>query len=145
MPQKPNIIEKKRSENQVVTVQSAKFESYSGLIPHPALIEHYERILPGSAHRILALTEKQSSHRIEIENLVISSQQRNQFTGQLIGFFIASLSIFASVYLAVNNHEMTACILGSSTVFVLAAAYIAGKYFQHKDLQKKKQNRIVVE
>ena len=42
-------------------------EQYSRLIPHPSIVERYERTLPGSADRILTMAEKQQTANIGLE------------------------------------------------------------------------------
>lgn len=51
--------------------QTISAEFFSGPVPHPSIIEHYERILPGAADRILKMSEKQSVHRHKIESRVV--------------------------------------------------------------------------
>ena len=48
-------------------LQVEQVEQYSGPIPHPSLVERYERILPGSADRILSMAEQQQIANIEYE------------------------------------------------------------------------------
>jgi uncharacterized membrane protein len=54
---------------------SASFsaEMYIGPIPPPSIMEGWEKVLPGSADRILKMAEKQSAHRISIEAKVIDA------------------------------------------------------------------------
>jgi len=40
-------------------------EQYSGPVPHPSIVERYERTLPGSADRILSMAEERQSANIE--------------------------------------------------------------------------------
>lgn len=41
--------------------------SFRGPLPPPALYEHYEEVLSGSADRILRMAEKEQDHRISWE------------------------------------------------------------------------------
>lgn len=48
-------------------LQIEQVEQYSGPIPHPSVVERYERILPGSADRFLSMAEEQQAANIEYE------------------------------------------------------------------------------
>ena len=45
-----------------------RYTQYSGPIPPPEIFRGYEEVLPGSAERILKMTERQLEHRITTEN-----------------------------------------------------------------------------
>ena len=58
----------KKEKEQVRQVVAEVIRSeFSGPIPPPNIIKGYEEVLPGSADRILAMAEKQSNHRQEME------------------------------------------------------------------------------
>ena len=61
---------------------------FSGPIPPPSIMEGYERILPGSADRIIAMAEKQSEHRQRMEEIMITAESRDSFLGVLFAFLI---------------------------------------------------------
>ncbi len=42
-------------------------EHYTGMVPHPSLIERYEATLPGSADRILKMAEERQAANIDLE------------------------------------------------------------------------------
>ena len=51
-----------------------------------ACLGHYEDILPSSAERILALAEKEQSHRQNWEMDVLTAQKSDLHRGQWMGF-----------------------------------------------------------
>ena len=55
----------------------ARVETFQGPIPPPSVLEAYEKILPGAAERILKMAENQSTHRQEIEKIVVRSGARD--------------------------------------------------------------------
>jgi hypothetical protein len=62
-------------------IQASRIQSsYSSPLPPPEIIEGYEKVLRGSADRILTLTEKQSEHRRELEKLNL----KVRFNGQIL-------------------------------------------------------------
>jgi len=115
-------------------------ERFQGIIPHPKHLEEYNKIIPDGADRILKMAEKQSEHRIDIENRVIKSQIFQSKLGQLMAFFIANFSLVITYFLAIKEHEWVAGILASSTIMGLVSAFIYGKKGQRKQLDQKNIN-----
>ena len=99
---------------RVAVVEAA---SFSGPLPPPAMYSEYERALPGSAERILAMAEKEQNHRIAWEETALGTSVRETKLGQWLGFAIAVACIGAAMFLAVNEHDVVAVIaLGISAV-----------------------------
>ncbi len=63
------------------TVVQQKF--YQGIIPPPESMEHYDRINPGFANRILQLTEKESAHRHKMEKRIVGLSFFTTMLGQV--------------------------------------------------------------
>lgn len=49
----------------------------------------YDRVLPGSAERILSMAEKEQDHRIASEQTALSALVQDSKLGQWFGFAIA--------------------------------------------------------
>lgn len=78
-----------------VTAETAIF---SGPIPHPRILEQYEKILPGSADRIIKMSENQSNHRQRLENFLVGNRLRNEMIGMLSGFVLAIVTIVGGIW-----------------------------------------------
>jgi uncharacterized membrane protein len=50
---------------KVISIITEEIETYSGIVPHPRYAEHWERILPGAAGRILRIAERRSEMSLE--------------------------------------------------------------------------------
>ncbi len=75
---------------------------YSGPLPSAEEFARYEAVQPGTAERILAMAEKEASHRHELEKTAVRSTAKLNFTGQIFGFIVALLSlgaVFVSIFL----------------------------------------------
>lgn len=66
-------------ETKIAYAQAA---SFNGPLPPPILFEHYNQVLPGSAERILQLTENEQSHRQQWETSVLDAQKSDIRRGQ---------------------------------------------------------------
>ena len=61
-----SVIEFDQREVKKVVMEMIQGE-FSGPIPPPNIIEGYEKIVPGSADRIISMAERQSEHRQKME------------------------------------------------------------------------------
>jgi uncharacterized membrane protein len=121
---------------ELTTIQMSK--EFSGPIPPPETLAHYNTVLPGAAERILAMAEKQQTHRQDLERRVIFSNTRSQTRGTYLGFAIALTAILSGVFLIYIGREVTgiASIIGA--LAALVGVFVYGKQAQKKDLSEKK-------
>ena len=136
----------KNSKEMVVSKQ--EIEHYSGIIPHPNIVEGYEKICPGAADRILAMTEnelknKQELERMEQENInncrlrILEIEAKNNRYGQIFGFIILFTMIvggFFLVYIGRSIGGYSAIV--SSIMFGLATVLYNKKMEKNKKEEK---------
>ncbi len=53
-------------------------------------MEHYERVMPGSANRILAMAESQTGHRQQLETTVVTGNIESERRGQRYGLAVVA-------------------------------------------------------
>ncbi len=58
-----------RSNGQIVLGQ---IEGYSGPLPHPAILEKFDALIPNGAERIMAMVEAEQRHRHELEQKIVA-------------------------------------------------------------------------
>jgi uncharacterized membrane protein len=125
---KPRIDAEEQSKEHQQRVMMASFsaEMYSGPIPPPAIMAEWEKLLPGSADRILKMAEKQSAHRIAIEAKVVDSDVRRSDRGLVFGFIIALVMIIGGLITVGLGHDwagvavITGSLIGVVGLFVYA-------------------------
>ena len=86
---------------------------YQGPWPPAPILAEYERLFPGWGVRMLELTEKQMSHRHDLERKQVDRAERRMDTGQLFSFIIAGLAVIGTVAIPV---------LGPATWYTTIAA-----------------------
>lgn len=102
------------AQNEVKKVVAEVVQSeFSGPIPPPSIIEGYERILPGSADRIIAMAEKQSLHRQKMEDIMIKSESRDSFLGVVFAFLLGIGCIIAAVIMVFLVPEGVSTVAGA--------------------------------
>lgn len=79
--------EKRTALRQIIT--SIQFQ---GPLPPPAMMEDYDRIIPNGANRLVVLSEKQTAHRIAMEEILVTGRVIVTKRGQL---FATGLSVFS--------------------------------------------------
>ena len=85
---------------------------FSGPIPPPSIIEGYERVLPGSADRIITMAEKQSEHRQKMEEKMISAESRDSLLGVIFAFLLGVGCIIAAVIMVCVVPQNSGAIAG---------------------------------
>ena len=83
------------------------------------------------------MAENQGTHRISLESSVVKSQLTQSGRGQLLGFAISIICLIATVWLALNNHDTVAAIVGGTTLVGLVTVFVLGKKEQKSDLNRK--------
>jgi uncharacterized membrane protein len=97
----------------------------------------YNEAFPGCAERILAMAERQAAHRQDIEKRAVNSNNQREIIGQVFGLIVALTAILGGVYLVMNDKSTAGLTSIISTVGVLAAMFVYGKYTQKKELNRK--------
>lgn len=93
--------------NALVSVERSS--SFAGPLPHPELYAGYEKVLPGSANRILSMAEKQLDYDFQVRQMeqhnnsdiikgVNSAQKRGQYLGFIIVLLVAGLAAALSYF-----------------------------------------------
>ncbi len=100
---------------------------FSGPIPPPNVLENYERVLPGSADRIIKMAESEVRHRQEFEKINLTATIRETKIGQILGFLIGVTTIVAGTISAINGAEIAGTVIGSSGVAGLVSVFILGR------------------
>jgi uncharacterized membrane protein len=74
---------------QAAIAARVQTEFFSGPIPPPSLLARYNDVVPNGAERILAMAERQSKHREQLEAQVVAGNLESQRRGSRCAFTIA--------------------------------------------------------
>lgn len=106
---------------------------FSGPLPPPALYSSYDRVLPGAAERIMAMTEKEQAHRHQWENTAL----RGELDYGRLGLWLGTLALIAViagvVACAYLGQTWAAGALGAIGLTGIVTALIKGRTFSHND------------
>lgn len=127
---------KKRNKSPRVN-ELVSSEFFEGPIPHPIILRQYEQISPGAADRILAMAERQSQHRQELEREVVRSDITNEKRGMNYSLIITlGLMLIGAILLYLNRDTAGYFSLFGPSVFH-AGNYIYQKINEGKEIEKK--------
>ena len=99
---------------------------HSGPLPAPSILEHYNRISPGAAERIITMAEEQSKHRRNLETRSLTSDIINSKLGLIFGLLIGLAGIAGSVFLGLYGKQILGGALGFGTLTSLVGVFIYG-------------------
>ena len=125
---------------------ATQIETYRGPLPSPRALREYEAALPGSAERILARAERETSHRhdmqhgaLELETLEVRSDYERSNRGLYLGAFVALAIVAVGAYMAFLGHPAEGAGVVVSTVVGLAATFVYGARIRRRESEPDEQ------
>lgn len=115
--------------------------TFSGPLPHPQILEYYEKILPGSAERILKMAEEQSSHRRNLEEKVINSDVLNSNRGLIFGLIIGLAALLVAVLIVYFGHPVSGSIVGLGYLTSLVGVFVYGSKSRKQERLERQQSK----
>lgn len=132
-------LQKQQPGPEHLTVRQQSYsQSYSGPLPPPGTLAHYDEVLPGSAERILALAESQHHHRQTLESNVIKSNIGAQRLGVILGFVVAMTAVVGGIYLVAIGRSAGGLAAIIAPLAALVGVFVYGKRRQRDDLSQTK-------
>jgi uncharacterized membrane protein len=128
-----------QSISVTVAQKQLSASSFSGPLPPPHTLSEYESVFPGCAERIVAMAERQSSHRQQLENSRIEASNRTEHRGQIFAFIIALAAILGGVYLISIGKDASGLTAIIAALGSLVDAFVYGKYTQAREREQKRQ------
>jgi uncharacterized membrane protein len=122
----------------IAAVVQAQISQFISPLPDPNVLARYNEIVPGSAERIIKMTEEQSAHRQRLENKTVTGQTVESNRGQWIAAVISVLFLVGSVWVTREGHDWVGAVLGGGTVVGLVTAFVGSKRQQRTDLLEKR-------
>ena len=121
----------------------AQMSISSGPLPPPNHYEQYDKILPGSANRILVIAEQNAKHRRDVEMLIVKGQIKDSVAerlersrGQLCGLTIGVVTVVAGAITAALGQPWAGGFIGTSGVAGLVSVFVLGRKADKKGDEK---------
>ena len=104
-----------------------RMEKFKGPLPPPDELEKYERVAPGAAKRIIAMAEKQSNHRYELERTSVDKEYKQAGKGQNYAGILGALAIIFGTIAGMLGAQLTGSLIGGLVVVGLVSVFIRGR------------------
>lgn len=123
------------SNESITHVQRVEAAYFSGPIPPPDTLARYNDIVPNGAERLLAMAEKQSTHREELEAQVVRGNISSQRLGSTYAFIISLVAVAGGIWLIHEGKSVTGL-----AAIIIDLATLAGVFVFSRN--KQSQERI---
>lgn len=107
-------------------------QQFRGPLPPAKEFQGYKNVMPDAPERIISMAEKEQSHRMGLENKALKYDFWKTILGQIFGFVVSIIFGVGAVWLGMEGHTSSACVLGGATVVSLAAIFVINK-LPHSD------------
>jgi uncharacterized membrane protein len=97
---------------------------WQGPYPPPEAVERYEKVLPGTFNRLIAMAEQLQSSQIEQSKLALEFAQANSARGHWLGFAGMGLAIFGALVCVWFGEPWVAAAFVSVPVMAVAKALV---------------------
>lgn len=112
---------------------------FSGPLPPAEMLHRYESLLPGSADRIMKMTEAQSEHRRVLEKSIVESDIKRSYLGMAFAFLIAVFGIFTAGEMVRSGHQVAGALFGFTALATLAGAFLKATHDRKEIIRETRQ------
>lgn len=112
---------------------------YSGPIPSPEMLDAYNSVMPNGADRIMKMAEAQAEHRMELEKVTVTSQNKQGERGQIFALISVLALVAAGIWAISCGQTGIAITIFGTTVLGMGGVFAYGKYAMRRSLAKKSQ------
>ena len=98
-------------ESEIIKAVSVSMR-FSGPLPHPQILEGYEKIVPGAGDRILRMAENEANHRHSVDNKCIEIDSRDSLLGIIAAFCLGMACVICGVIVIIKVPQLSGTIAG---------------------------------
>jgi uncharacterized membrane protein len=122
---------------QLITAFAQISTSFSGPIPPPEMLKHYEEIVPGSAKTLIDVFNDQAHHRMDLEKRSLVSDRRRSWGGLISAVLVSLVCIGTGGWLVHEGHDEAGAAIVALDIVGLAGTFIYGTQSQRKERTEK--------
>jgi uncharacterized membrane protein len=113
-----------RPPNQLQVSQSAQV--FTGPLPPPEQLIKYNEAVPNAAERIIAMAEKQSAHRQQLETIALREEAKRSSLGLAAAFILSVLALSASTFCIYTCHDVAGSSIFGASLASIVIAFLRG-------------------
>lgn len=118
-------------QQQVIT------SSFAGPLPPPDILIQYNEAVPDAAERIISMAERQSSHRMTLEDRVTKADIRRSNAGLIAGFVVALAGLAVAFFLIDRGHSVAGMTIGGIDLGGLVTVFVYGTVSRRSERDKR--------
>lgn len=126
-------------------ISRSEINHFSGPVPPPAILESYERIVPGIAQKIFEAADRQALHRQGLEKQLIAHNIKKSYFGQCSAFIITMTAIILGFVLIMNGKNAEGISSIITSLVGLSTVSIYGKRKHDKELKQRREEALTSE
>ena len=114
-----------------IQISHVKTSAFSGPLPHPEIMEGYNRIVPNAAERIITVFEAEVKHRHDCERNQVSDERQDRIRGhrqvllgQIMSFILAVAFIASGTFLIFHNKQVSGTIVSTTAMLGIIASFL---------------------
>jgi uncharacterized membrane protein len=111
--------------------------SFAGPLPPPNMLANYNQAFDGCAERIVAMAEKQSEHRQQLEKRALEAGIIGERRGSIFGFIAIMTAILGGVLLIAIGKSVDGLATVITSLVAFASVFFYGRYQQRKERKEK--------
>jgi len=119
------------SEQQPTQAQTRRIRvtyEYQGSLPPPEMLAGYEKVFPGCAERIVAMTERQGHHRQQTETTIVGASVASEKRGSNYGLVIALVALIGSFILIDHDKIVPGLIVFFGDIGGIVSVFVLGRH-----------------
>jgi len=128
------LIPEEKREKASLLIQASFSHYFQGPIPPPEVIKGYEKVLPGSANRIIAMAEKEQDYRHQFSSIIVKSNVFTERLGLGAAFTLALVLSVGSIGLIYNDKNIEGL-----AIFIVEIVTLAGLFLYRQNRQEKRR------
>lgn len=138
---KVNATPAKKDVTHAPPTVTAVSQMYQGPIPLASELAGYEQVCKGSADRIIAMAERQSAHRQDIEKMIVKGRTRDSLLGIIAAMLLSFFILVAGVFCILAGHDWAGSTIITIDIVGLCTVFIYGTSLKNKQDSKIRRNQ----
>lgn len=129
----------RQNKQQIIAQQRQTL--YSGPIPSSEELQKYKEIYPDAPQIIMDVFQKQTEHRIKIEEIVIKSNTKRATLSTMFAFILGLAMIIGAIYLISIGKDITGFVILATAITALTGSFYYGTKSNKQERSEKELMR----
>jgi len=106
---------------------------FVGPLPPPEILKEYNECVPSGAERVMAMAEKQASHRQGLETQALKQEHARAMCGLIFAGTISLVVIAGALFLALRGQSRVAAAMVGINFAALTGVFVYGSQIRKKE------------